>query len=190
MRNVKQSIRKEILRKRDGISRDLRAEKDALIERRLLSLPEFTCAKTVLFYASFRSEVYTLRTISTALSLGKKVLLPKVDSKQHCLVLYEIRDVTDLSPGYMGIPEPAATADRETGVDDADLVIIPGAAFDRRGNRLGYGAGYYDILLTNSERKAPLITLAYEEQIVDSVPSEAHDVKVGIIVTDERVIRT
>jgi 5-formyltetrahydrofolate cyclo-ligase len=68
-------------------------------------------------------------------------------------------------------------------------VLLPGAAFDHRGNRLGYGGGYYDRLLARLKKKLPLVALAYEEQIVDSLPAEPHDIKVDMIVTDERVIR-
>ena len=115
---------------------------------------------------------------------------PKVDKNKHKLILYEIKDVVELSPGYMGIPEPSSGDDRLVNLGEVDLVIIPGAAFDYSGNRLGYGAGYYDILLSEGKRKIPIIALAYEEQLVDSIPSETHDVKVDIIVTDKRVINT
>jgi 5-formyltetrahydrofolate cyclo-ligase len=96
----------------------------------------------------------------------------------------------ELTPGYMGIPEPPQMDERLAGIDDADLVVIPGAGFDFAGNRLGYGAGYYDSLLSQRKKKIPVIALAYEEQIVDSIPAEQHDVKVDMIVTDKRVIRT
>ena len=104
------------------------------------------------------------------------------------LMLYEMKDMTALTEGYMGIPEPLAANERALSIDDIDLVIIPGAAFDPSGNRLGYGAGYYDILLAERKKKIPVIALAYEEQVVDSIPSEKHDVKVDVIITDQRVI--
>ncbi|NCO84597.1 MAG: 5-formyltetrahydrofolate cyclo-ligase, partial [Nitrospirae bacterium] len=90
--------------------------------------------------------------------------------------------------GYMGILEPSASKERLTGLDDMDLIIIPGAAFDASGNRLGYGAGFYDRLLTGMKKIIPVIAPAYEEQIVEKIPSEPHDVKVSKIVTDKRVI--
>jgi 5-formyltetrahydrofolate cyclo-ligase len=79
--------------------------------------------------------------------------------------------------------------ERIIAIDDIDLAIVPGAAFDYSGNRLGYGAGYYDSLLAERKRKMLVIALAYEEQIVDSIPPEEHDVQVDMIVTDKRVIR-
>ena len=187
---MKRAIRKEVLKKRDEISPDIKSVKNALIKERLFSLPEFINAKTVFFYASFRSEVETLSMIRESLKIGKKIVLPRVDKKRHRLMLYEIKDISELSPGYMEIPEPSLSGERLVSLDDIKLVIIPGAAFDYSGNRLGYGAGYYDILLSEGERKIPVIALAYEEQLVDSIPAETHDVKVDMIVTDKSVIKT
>jgi 5-formyltetrahydrofolate cyclo-ligase len=186
---MKKTIRKDVLKKRDNISPDIKSVKDDLIKQRLFSLSEFTTAKTVFFNASFRSEIETSSIIKESLKMGKMAVLPKVDKKRHRLILYEIKDVSELSPGYMGIPEPSLPDDRLVNLDDIDLVIIPGAAFDYSGNRLGYGGGYYDILLSESKKKIPVIALAYEEQLVDTIPSETHDIKVDIIVTDKRVIR-
>jgi 5-formyltetrahydrofolate cyclo-ligase len=187
---MKKAIRKEVIKKRDEISPDIKSVKDALIKERLSTLPEFISAKTVFFYASFRSEVETLNMIEESLKIGKRVVLSKVDKERHMLRLYEIKDISELSPGYMGIPEPFLSDDKRIGLDDIDLVIIPGAAFDYSGNRLGYGGGYYDILLSESKKKIPIIALAYEEQLVDIISSETHDVRVDMIVTDKRVIKT
>jgi len=186
---VKRIIRKEILKKRDEISPDVKTKKDLLIKQRLLSLPEFIAAKTVFFYASFRSEVETLSMIKESLEMGKDVVLPKVDRERHRLRLYKIKDISELSPCYMKIPEPSLGDERLVNLDNIELVIAPGAAFDYSGNRLGYGGGYYDILLSESKRRIPIIALAYEEQLVDTIPSETHDIKVDMIVTDKRVIK-
>jgi 5-formyltetrahydrofolate cyclo-ligase len=186
---MKRAIRKEALKKRDEISPDIKSVKGSLIKERLFSLPEFIAAKTVFFYASFRSEVETLSMIRESLKIGKRVVLPRVDKKRHRLMLYEIKDISELSPGYMGIPEPSLSGERLVRLDDIELVIIPGSAFDCSGNRLGYGGGYYDILLSEGKRKVPVIALAYEEQLVDLIPSEVHDVKVDMIVTDKRMIK-
>lgn len=185
---MKKTIRQEVLIKRDEIPPDIKSIKDSLIRKRLISLPEFIAAKTILFYASFRSEVETLSMIKESLKTGKRIVLPKVDIERHMLMLYEMKDMTALTKGYMGIPEPLAANERALSIDDIDLVIIPGAAFDPSGNRLGYGAGHYDMLLAERKKKIPVIALAYEEQVVDSIPSEKHDVKVDVIITDQRVI--
>jgi 5-formyltetrahydrofolate cyclo-ligase len=186
---MKKAIRKEILKKRDEIPLEVKVKKNSLIKQRLFSLPEFVSAKTIFFYASFRSEVETLNIIKESLKIGKRVVLPKVNKEKHVLILFEIKDIGELSPGYMGIPEPSLRDDRLLNLDDIALVIIPGAAFDYSGNRLGYGGGYYDILLSEGRKKIPIIALAYEEQLVDKIPSELHDMKVDLIVTDKRVIK-
>ncbi|MBM4145340.1 MAG: 5-formyltetrahydrofolate cyclo-ligase [Nitrospira sp.] len=186
---MKKAIRKKILSKRDQIPHAIKAEKDLLIRNSLYTLSEFLDAKKILFYASFRSEVETHSMIKQTLKTGKNLILPRVYKKGHRLLLYELKDMKELNAGFMGIPEPFVPDERIVSIDDIDLVIIPGAAFDYSGNRLGYGAGYYDSLLAERKKKIPVIAIAYEEQIVDSITPEEHDVKVDIIVTDKRVIR-
>jgi len=186
---VKTAIRKSILKIRDQIPLDIRDQKNLRIRETLLSLPEFLSAKTILFYASFRSEVETHSLIREALAMGKRLVLPKVDAENHALILYEIKDIDELAPGYMGIPEPDLPDERSAVIDGIDLAIIPGAAFDLTGNRLGYGAGYYDNLLLGRRSGTPILSLAYEEQLVDAIPAEKHDVRVDMIVTDKKVIR-
>ena len=186
---MKNSARKELLKIRDQIPYEMSMEKDALIKLGLFTLPEFLSGRTILFYASFRSEVETLSIIRASLKMRKRAVLPKVDSEGHRLQLYEIKDLDELAPGFMGILEPLQTEARSMQLDDLDVAVIPGAGFDYSGNRLGYGGGYYDILLSGRKKEAPIIAIAYEEQLVDRIPAEKHDVKVDIIVTDERVIR-
>jgi len=187
---MKEEIRKAVLQKRDAIPDVVKRQKDALVREQVLSIPEFASAKTIVFYASFRSEVGTRSLMEESLMSEKRVVLPKVNKTMHTLILYEIKNMDELTPGYMDIPEPPQMDERLVGIDDADLVVVPGAGFDFAGNRLGYGAGYYDSLLSQRTKKIPVIALAYEEQIVDSIPAETHDVKVDMIVTDRRVIRT
>jgi 5-formyltetrahydrofolate cyclo-ligase len=187
---VKNAIRKEVLGKRDRIPHELKGAKDSSIKQRLLALPEFLSARSVLFYASFRSEVETSGIIREALSMGKRVVLPKVDKEKHMLTLYEIKSPDELAPGFIGIPEPMQRKERLVHLADIDLVIVPGAGYDYTGNRLGYGGGYYDILLSGKKKNMPVIALAYEEQLVDAIPAEKHDVRVDMIVTDGRVINT
>jgi len=184
----KAGIRKALLSKRDNIPPEVRRAKNKMVCERMLSLDEFRNASIIFFFASFRTEVDTTEMIKTSLTSGKRVLLPKVDKDRHELLLYEIRDFSELAPGYMGIPEPTFQG-RQMSINDADIVIIPGAGFDASGNRIGYGGGYYDRLLSGLQKDIPVIAPAYEEQIEDCIPSEPHDIRVQMIVTDRRVIR-
>jgi 5-formyltetrahydrofolate cyclo-ligase len=187
---TKASLRQALLEKRDAIPPEVRRVKDRLIRERLLSLGEIKNVQTVFIFASFRSEIDTSGIIESVLGEGKRIVLPVVDREQHRLLLYEIKNLDELTPGYMGIPEPSVRSDeRLLSINDIDAVVIPGAGFDPAGNRIGYGGGYYDILLSGLQRRIPVIAPAFEEQLVDSVPSEPHDVRVDLIVTDRRIIR-
>lgn len=191
---MKHTIRKYLLWKRDTIDPVLKKSKESAIERSLFELQEFKNAKKILFYASFRSEVNTISYIQDVINLDKKLILPVVDARHKRLDLYYVNDVSELVPGYKEIPEPGILTDREVSLGDIDLVIIPGTGFDTKGFRLGYGGGYYDRLLSYESKilakveHIPTVALAFEEQIGEKIPSESHDIKVDIIITDERVI--
>ena len=172
-----------MLAARDSLLPGQRTAKSREIEERLFSLPEFKAARIVLFFASFRSEVDTGPMIQRALTFGKRVVLPKVKGTE--LALYEIADwERDVSPGTWGIPEPHEN--RPVRLDEIDLVLVPGAAFDCQGNRLGYGAGFYDKLLSAFTKTT--VALAFEAQIVPRVPAELHDIPIHKIMTERRVI--
>lgn len=180
---LKKALRQEVLEKRFGLTPEERKAKSREIEKRLFSLPEFQAARTVMFYASFRSEVETHDMIRQALAEGKRVVLPKVKGKD--LALFEIRDFDrDVKPGKWDIPEPASG--KPVRQEKVAFIVVPGAAFDEHGNRLGYGAGFYDKLLT--DYKGTSAALAFELQIVSRVPADQHDVPVQKIVTEKRII--
>lgn len=182
-KNVKNILRKKVLAVRDSMLPSQRTAKSRQIEERLFSLPEVKAARAIMFFASFRSEVETVPMIRRALDDGKRVILPKVREKE--LELFEIKNFDkDVSPGAWGILEPCETTPAK--LNELDIIIVPGAAFDERGNRLGYGAGFYDKLLF--EFKKPTVALAFELQIVPAAPAAAHDVPIKKIVTEQRVI--
>ena len=184
----KAALRREILARRNSIPPAEKEKKDRAIEELLYGTEEFRTAKTISLFASFRSEVGTFGIIRKLLTEGRRVVLPRVEGQ--LLGLYEIRSLDELLPGCMNIPEPTVLSDdRKLSINDVDAVIIPGAAFDETGNRIGYGGGFYDRLLAGLRKPAPIIAPAYEEQVIASVPAFAYDKKVSMIVTDRRVIR-
>ncbi len=183
----KRIIRKEVISRRDALSSELRKAKDESIGRRLLTLPEFIKARIILFYASFRSEVDTMKLLQRSLLDGKTVVLPRVDTSNTSLVLYTIPSVEDLVPGHFGIKEPRENREELIEPSDIEMIIVPGVAFDEHCNRLGYGKGYYDRLL--SHKNALAVGLAYEEQILAHIPADAHDIKMDKIITDKRIIQ-
>lgn len=184
----KKSIRTNILAKRDCITDDAKKIKDEKIRVWFSVQSEYIDAKSVMFFVSFRSEPDTLVMIEAALSEGKKVIVPRVDKALGELVIYEIKNLNELKPGYMKILEPDVNDERLVLPNSLDLIVMPGAAFDSSGGRIGYGGGFYDRFLTKITVKPPLVALAYVEQIVDRVPIESHDIKVDKVISDEGVI--
>lgn len=183
----KKSIRQRAFALRDAISPEVRSLKGERIKNALIALDAFDKASSVMLFASFRSEVDTFKIISHCLSKEKRTVLPKSDADNCRLLLYEIKSMDELVKGYFGIPEPEVSADRLILIEDIEFILVPGVAFDSKCNRVGYGKGFYDRLL--SRRTAPAFALAYEEQIFDSVPTDKYDVMLDGIITDERVIR-
>lgn len=185
----KDELRRELLARRDRIPPEVRTIKSGLIRARLVSSGYFQNASVIFSFASFRSEVDTFGIMEESFRSGKKVVVSKVDLENHQLTLCEIFSTGELESGHMGIPEPARIDDeRKIGISSVDLILVPGAGFDLDGNRIGYGAGYYDRMLAGLKNVVPIVAPAFEEQIVESIPAEEHDVKVQVIVTDRRFI--
>lgn len=191
---MKHAIRKEMREKRDRLSP---SEMDALslkVKDNLFPSTEFRSARTVMFYASFGSEVRTEHMIQDAIAMGKRVALPVASGKDgsHTITPYEIRQFPgDACLGAYGIMEPSEKRCRRMPAGEIDLVIVPGTAFDAKGERVGYGKGYYDRFLAKVPH-AKAVGLAYDFQVMDNgcgIPRQEHDARVSIIVTDKRVIR-
>lgn len=163
----KSLIRKKMIKRRDGLSLETRETLSARIEERLTALEEYTGAKVVLSYASFRSEVITDRINRRILKDGKELYLPKTYVDQNKMVFYRVTDLdTDLVPGAMGIREPKPVC-AFPGSQGGILILMPGVAFDSRKNRLGYGGGYYDRFLNEyPSLEEQTVFLAYDDQNV------------------------
>lgn len=180
---MKNTLRQSYRKKRDKLSEAEVKKNSSLIKQKLERLPEFKEAKMILMYASFKSEVHTHDIIKEFLH-QKQIVLTKMDSKEKRLALFEVRDWTDLEENPVGILEPKIG--REVYPQDIDLVIVPGVVFDTNGKRIGYGAGYYDRLL--SEISGPKIALAFEVQIAKELPIDNYDINVDKILTEKRVL--
>jgi len=183
----KADFRKVAIERRDAISAAERREKDLAICTRLFASTAYSSARTVMLYASFRSEVGTNAILEHALNNKKRTVLPLVNRDERTLELYEVRDEGDLVAGYMGIPEPGPDT-MKADVDSIDLILVPGVAFDTRCGRLGYGGGYYDRLIGDMGTVPYLTALAYEEQVVDRLPLESHDIRMDRVLTESREI--
>ena len=184
------TLRRDVLARRDGLSLHERTEKSALITTALLGHRKIIDAERVFTYMHFRSEVQTGDLISSFLAAGKTVTVPYTLKKESRLLAVRITDPEhQVKPGYCGIPEPLShLVEQETcAPEEINVVIVPGSVFDRTGGRLGYGGGFYDRFLSREAPGAVRIGLAYELQLVDRVPVEAHDQFMDFLVTEDKL---
>lgn len=166
------------------------------IHRRLMNQSWFQTAVTVLWYVDCRSEVQTHTAINDTLALGKSVVVPYCTEDAggaRCLGLWGLNDLSELRPGTWRIPEPPVERryqpERQVAVTDLDLVLVPGVAFDKRGGRLGNGAGYYDRLLSQVRADCLLVGICYDSQLVSDVVTEPHDVFMDYVITEAALYR-
>ena len=185
------TLRAQVLDRRDMLTDMERREKSERIAQALVSSETLASSNSIFIYVSFRSEVETLPIIHLLLEMGKKVSVPLTRVEQKRLDIVMLEDPNrDLAPGYCNIPEPTAevAAARSIPAEELDLIILPGSVFDERGGRFGYGGGYYDRLLAQIP-SAGRCGLAYELQMVKKLVLEPHDQILDSIITEQRVIR-
>lgn len=184
----KKTLRREILKKRDALSAEDRYNLSKKIHKNLFERPEFVSAKQVLCYVDFRSEVSTEKIIEESLKRGKRVFCPKVLSGEW-MEFYEVAGKNDLESGAYGILEPLADENRKYAfLENDDLMILPGACFDRTGNRIGYGAGYYDRYL-QMYPNLKKVGICFACQLTEQIWAESTDQKVDMIITEKEVIQ-
>lgn len=180
----KPDLRKAILEKRDKIPPVIRTRDSAIIRQRLFQQTAWADAGTILSYLSFGSEVDTHKLLPEALQKSKRMVVPVCDATKQELSLSELHRMGDLAPGPYGIYEPSPVWRKAVDPSEVELVLVPGIAFDRQGGRLGFGAGYFDKLLSRMPR-AVRIGLAFSVQLLEeSLPMEAHDIRMSFIVTE------
>lgn len=158
----------------------------AAAAERLIALPAFAIARLVLAYGASEEEIDPAPAVALLRRRGIAIAFPRVESPGE-LGLHLVARAEDLCAGMFGIREPAADAPRVSPAA-VDAVIVPGVAFDEDCWRLGYGGGYYDRLLPMLREECARVGLAYDEQVVDRIPSEEHDVRLDAVVTPTRVI--
>ena len=133
-------------------------------------------AKTIYGYLPYNHEVRTVPMLEQALRDGKRVAVPKVYGDEMKFLYLD--DLSKVSKGYAGIPEPIA--DEPVADDETALVLMPGLAFDPAGHRIGYGGGFYDKFLA-AEPNHPTLALCYEFQMLPELHTEEHDIPVDTV---------
>jgi 5-formyltetrahydrofolate cyclo-ligase len=185
---AKQALRARLLATRDALPVAVREADGAAIAARIEALPAFAAAHAVLVTLPFGSEWDTRGLAAAVLSSHRRLVVPRVDRTARMLALHEVADLArDVAPGYRGIPEPLPSCE-PVAPTAVDFVLVPGVAFDFRGRRLGYGGGFYDRLLPLMRPDVAAAAGAFDQQIVDEVPTASHDRRVPVIVTPTRVV--
>lgn len=182
--NDKVKIRGKLLKVRESIPENIRAIKNAQIFKNLSGLDLFQKSEHILVYYSHNGEADTKSIIDKYLD-EKQIYLPVVRGKSHFQAI-PIKRPLNLKPGALGIPEPFDIDPNSVFDDKIELVITPGVAFDKKGNRIGMGKGYYDKYFEHNNSVIK-VALAYEEQVLDSIPKDKYDKPVDVIVTDQNV---
>lgn len=185
MQKAKKALRVEMLAQRNAMAECDIADKSAAITEQVTSLSCWQQARVISSYLAIGSEVRNAALIEKAISQGITVALPCTDMQRRCLTLHAVTDLAELREGPFCLLEPSRDA-REIFPTEVDLFIVPGMAFDARGNRLGYGAGFYDRLLTNTT--APRLALAFGQQIIPNVPNDDWDIPLDFIATEDGII--
>ena len=182
-------VRKEALYNRSLLSDEERNEMNQMIFKNIIHCNEYKNTNIVLIYASYQNEADTFSLMKHALENEKEVYVPKVTGCDGTMEFFRISSISELKEGYKGIPEPD-NSQSIFPVDtffDSCLMIIPGVAFDKTGNRIGYGKGFYDRYLARCKVMSNMhkIAIAYDCQIYDSVPSDITDIKMERIITEK-----
>lgn len=182
------TLRLQVLASRDELTGGERQAKSLSITDKVVGWPPVVDARAIFVYMNFRSEVETTDMVRRFFSMRKVVTIPFTRTETHELVAVQVTDIQEqVAPGYCGIPEPLPNMVQTAAYDPSgiDVVIVPGSVFDKSGGRLGYGGGYYDRFLAKAAPGALRVGLAFELQVVDTVPVEPHDQFMDFVVTEE-----
>ncbi len=185
LRIYKKELRAQMRALRQAMSPALRAEKDRLLFERIIRLPQYKKAHTVICYVSSAVEVDTRRLISYALTHGKRVAVPRCIPGTRLMEMYYIRSLEELKPGSYGILEPSQSAPKCRRWQGT-LCIVPSFCVDLQGYRLGYGGGYYDRFL--SQYTGASVAINYSECVRKTIEHGRYDVPVQMVLTERHKV--
>ncbi|CUB10762.1 putative 5-formyltetrahydrofolate cyclo-ligase [Bacillus cereus] len=183
MREEKLRLRKQIIEHMNSLSEERYTTLSEQIAFSLYAQKEWAEAKTIGITLSMENEVNTYPIIEKAWEEGKKVVVPKCNKETRTMSFRQISNFDQLETVYMNLREPIPALTEEVNADEIDLQIVPGVAYTERGERIGYGGGYYDRYLVHYEGKT--LSLAYSFQMVDHIPVEPFDKNVEKIITEK-----
>jgi 5-formyltetrahydrofolate cyclo-ligase len=188
-RRVKAELRTRMRAVRRALPASVCAEKSARIVERLWTLEPVAGARTLaLFWPMEERREVDLRALGErARARGVRVAYPAIDPATREMTFRFPADPAAMEPGALGIPEPSP-ADPEAGPAELEAIVVPALAVDPRGQRIGYGAGFYDRALPRYASSVTTVAVAFDFQLVAEIPDEALDVPVAWVVTDARVL--
>ena len=176
-----------MLEKLKHLTREQYLKESAQIAQQLFVSPYWVKAELVAITIPRDQEVDTYEIIKEGWKQNKRIAVPRADFKTKTMTFYEITSFDQLEESAFRIKEPILSLCQEVSKDEMDLIIVPGVAFDARGNRLGYGGGFYDRFLPDVQ--VPTIALAFSCQLVREIPTDKHDWKIDQIISPEGFYR-
>lgn len=185
----KATLRKDMINHLKAIPAETKSSLQMRITKHLFSSFIWGSAKIIGITYAQSFEWDTKLIIKAAWKQNKMIAIPKVNNQQKTLTFYNISDFNELSPGYSGIFEPNVHKDLLIiEKDTIDLLLVPGLYFDLAGYRIGFGGGYYDRYLTDFKNNT--VSILSDEQLVDSILPEKHDLAVDYLITENGLIKT
>ncbi len=189
IKHLKNSNLSIVAERLDKFTSEELAQKYETIEHKLFEFANFMESEMIFLYTPQSSEIPTEKIIQKALYIEKQLVLPVLTSTKNVINLYKILDFNkDLVINNNDILEPNIKKCKKIPLEEIDIAIIPGLAFDDKGGRIGFGNDYYRRLISKLPETCRKISLAYEEQVVDQIQMESRKYTVDIIITDKRVI--
>ena len=189
MKMDKFAVRQDMRRRRDAMSLDDVLNLSRAVEDRLFACKDFSACQNIMFVLSFGNEVRTDEMIMRSLKDRKQVYVPRLITRERRLEVCEITDMDqEFELGSYDIREPSRSNSKVVSPSIIDVVIAPGLAFDRSGGRIGFGGGYFDWLFKQLPDEALRLGVAYEFQVVDSIPQDSWDERVQTIFTENDTI--
>ncbi|AJH80364.1 5-formyltetrahydrofolate cyclo-ligase [Bacillus cereus group sp. BC251] len=183
MREEKLRLRKQIIEHMNSLSKERYTTLSEQIAFSLYEQKEWAETKTIGITLSMENEVNTYPIIEKAWEEGKRVVVPKCNKETRTMSFRQISNFDQLETVYMNLREPIPALTEEVNADEIDLQIVPGVAYTERGERIGYGGGYYDRYLVHYKGKT--LSLAYSFQMVEHIPVEPFDKNVEKIITEK-----
>ena len=183
-KEIKQAIRRETETGRRALDPVWMAAASARIVESFQTLDAFGPSKMIALYKAIGGEVDLETLFSACWNAGKRTCIPVFNTESKIYEMAEVTAETHYSVGHYGIQEPLSPSLLSMG--QIDLIAVPGVAFDRTGNRLGRGGGYYDRLLNGFSGVAAAV--AFDFQILPKIPCEPHDKPVDFLVSETKIV--